>query len=336
MGTAALRRIQYGKEVVKGTAVAATKMLPATLGPIKPDSKPVMPRESAGVKADAVRAYVTGLAVDDTITFDTAYFQCLPMIFSCGLKGGIVPTEQTVSKGDYLWDFTPSLTASNTQDSITLERGDDSYMVETEYCMFKSIKLSGDIEQGNGDSACKLTADYFGRQNTPTAFTPLTPQPSLTEINAKLTQLYIDPSWATVGTTEKTNTLRGFDLEIMTGLHAKYFGSGQKYFDTHGEGAIGFVASFSFEGNAAMAAIETARKAASLQVVRLLISGPLIAAGGKSHSLTIDLGGAWDSVIMLSKESNGNDLWSAVLRGYMDVTAAKLLGVKVSTNLQAI
>lgn len=332
MGTAALRKIQYGKETVKGTAVPATKMLPATLGPIKPDSQPTFPRESAGIKADAVRAYVTGLLVQDTIKLDTAYYQALPFLFSCGLKGGVIPTEQTVGKGDFLWDFTPSLTASNSPDSATIERGDDTMMVETEYCMFNGITISGDIDQEGKNSACAIEADFFGRQNSTASFTALGPQAKLTEINAKLTRMYIDADWAGVGITEVPNTLRGFDIAISTGLHPKFFGSGNRHFDSHGEGPIGVMASFIFEGNSAMQAIWDAHKAAALQVVRLKVTGPLVAVGAKPFELVLDIGGAWDAITMLSGESNGNDLWAATLHGYADLATSKMLQVQVTSD----
>ena len=336
MGTAALRKLQYGVEATHGLAVAATKMLPVAVPQIKTDRTPTFPRENAGVKADAVRSYVSGMLVRDSLKFDTLYFQTLPMLFSCGVKGDITPAEQTGGQGDYLWDHGPEIDeTSNEQNSLTIERGDDTFAVETEYCMFERIKLSGVITQDGNDSSMKADADYFGRQNTSAAFTgALTPQAGLTPVNAQLARFYLDTSWGGVGGTEKTATLRSYDIEILTGLHPKFHGSGFEYFDTHGEGALAIMAAFTFEGNANMAAIYSAWQAASLQVARIKVTGPQIGTG-EVHTLQIDLGGAWEQVIPLASEDNGNDLWTAVLRGYAS-GGTDLMDIQVITNLAAL
>jgi len=336
MGTSVLRKMQYGKEATHGLAVAASKMLPVSVPPIKPDRKPTYPREDIGVLADAVRSYVSGRLVKDSLKWDTAYFQLLPLLFSCGIRGGITPTETTALQGDYAWDHTPYLDGtSNTQDSVTMERGDDGFEVETEYVMFDRIKLSGEINQDGGDSSLKIEADYFGRQNTVTAFTAGLSIPALNPINAKLARLFIDTTWAGVGVTEKTNTLRAFDVEFLTGLHPKFHGSGNEYFDNHGEGAMAVLGAFTFEGNANAADIFTAWNAQTLQVLRLKAEGPQIGTGAK-HLLQVDLSGTWEQVIPLASESNGNNLWTAVLHGFYDPTGGKLFDINVVTNQDSI
>lgn len=332
MGTSTLRKIQYGKETTHGTAVPATRILPASVPPIKADRKPTYPREDVGVLADAVRSYISGVLVQDSIKWDTAYYQLLPLIFSCGIKGGLTPAEQTTGQHDYLWAHTPSMDGtSNAQNSLTLERGDNGFMVESEYVMFDDIKIGGEISQEGGDSSVTLEASYFGRQNTVTSFTDGLSIPALTPINAKLARLFVDSAWADVGETELTSTLRTFDLEIITGLHPKFHGSGNLYFDTHGEGPMSVMSAFVFEGNANAASIYTAHLNQTLQVARLLIEGPAIGAG-KKHTLQIDFSGTWEEVIPLSSESNGNNLWAATLHGFYDVTGAKLLDAQVITD----
>ena len=336
MGTSTLRKIQYGKESAHGTAVAATALLPVAVPPIKPDRIPTYPREDVGVLAEASRSYISGRLVRDTLKWDSAFFQLLPLLLSCGIKGDITPVEQTTDQDDYLWDHTPEMDGtSNEQESITLERGDDTFMVETEYTMFERLKFSGEINQEGGDSALRIEADYFGRQNTVATFTAGLTIPTLTPINSKLTKFYLDTTWAGVGGTEKTSTLRAFDVEIMTGLHPKFHGSGVEYFDVHGEGPIGVIASFTFEGNDNMSAIYAAHLSQALQVVRLKTEGPAIGTGD-NHLLQLDVSGTWETIIPLASESNGNNLWTAVLHGFYDPTGEKILGVNVITNKSAI
>lgn len=339
MGTSAFRKFQYGKESTHGTAVAATKMLPVALGPIKPDRKPVIPRESAGVKADGVRSYLSGLLVKDTLKFDNLYFECLPMLFSAGVKGGVSAVEQNAGQHDYLWAFGPSLKASNAQESLTIERGDDEFAVETEYVMFQRIKISGQVNQDGGSSILTAEADYFGRQNTSTSFTSLNPQENLTAADASLTKFYLDGDWAGVGSTERANILRGFDFEILTGLHPKFHGSGAQYFDTHGEGSMGVMASFVFEGSSFMTTLLTAFNLGTQIVIRLEVLGPQIGSG-EYNTLQLDVNGVLESLIPLSAESSGNDLWAAVLRGYAknaaDPSNPKLFDVNVITDTNSI
>lgn len=332
MGTNVLRKIQYGKESVKGTAVAATRILPVVNPPISADRKPTYPREDAGVLAESIRSYVAGRLVRDKLKWDSFYYQALPMLLSCGIKGNITPTEQTAGQGDYLWDYAPNMTGtSNAQDSLTIERGDNAFMVESEYCMFDSFKLSGEVNQDGEDSAMKAEASYFGRQNTVSSFTAALAIPALTPINTKLTRLFIDPTWAAVGSTEKTLTLRAYDIEVITGLHPKFHGSSNDYFDNHGEGAMAIMAAFTFEGNSNTADIFTAFNSQALQVVRLKTEGPLISAS-KRHLLQLDFSGTWEEVIPLGSESNGNNLWTAVLHGFYDPTGGKMLAAQVGTN----
>ncbi len=336
MGTSVLKKMQYGKESAHGTAVDATVLLPVSVPPIKSDRTPTYPREDVGVLANASRSYLSSRLVKDSLKWDSAFFQLLPLLLSCGVKGGITPTETTGGQGDYAWDHTPALDGtSNAQDSITLERGDDGFMVESEYVMFDNLKFSGEINQEGGDSTLKVEASYFGRQNTVTAFTAGLSIPVLTPINSKLTKFYLDTSWAGVGGTEKTSTLRAYDVEIITGLHPKFHGSGTEYFDIHGEGPIEVLASFTFEGNANAAAIYTARDSQALQVIRLLTEGPQIGTGAK-HKFQIDISGTWEEIVPLASESNGNNLWTAVLHGIYDPTGAKMLAINVITNKSAI
>ncbi len=336
MAVEKLRKMQYGLETVHGTAVAATRLMPVIVPPIQPDRKPTYPREDVGVNVDAVRSYIAGRLVRDKLNWDSAYFQSLPMLFSCGLQGNITPVKQTVDQDDYLWDYDPALDdTDNETDSITLERGDDEIMIETEYVMFDRMKFSGECNQDGGDSAMRIEANYFGRQNTKASFTPKLTIPTLHTINSKKTQFFLDTTWAGVGSTEKTGTLRAYDIDLLTGMHPKFHGSGEEYYDTHGQGPIGFMGAFTFEGNANAVAIFDAMNDQTLQVVRLKILGPRIGTG-VYHMLQLDLCGTWETVIPLASASNGNNLWTAILHPKYDATGGKILKAQVITDRNAI
>jgi hypothetical protein len=334
MGSRYFSKVQYGKESTRGTAVAATKILLGRVPAVNSDRAPVFPREDVGINAPAVRSIIHQYLYMNTLSTEHGYFQQLPMLFGCGVKGGVTATETTGSQQDYAWAFTPSLTAANSPDSLTIELGDDTQAFESEFCMFERIRISGQVSQGMEASPVTVEGDFFGRQLTPTTFTGAISLPSAEPINAKFSRFYLDTAWSGVGGTEKTNILRGFDVEILTGVHPKFAGSGNRYFNTYGEGLFEITANFTFEGDSNADAIFDAHQANTFQVVRLAINGSQIGTG-VNHSLTIDIGGRWESVSPLSSEDRNDNLHSAVLRGHYDATGAKLFQANVVTNVNA-
>lgn len=338
MPTRALSKVQYGKESTKGTSVAATKILAgAEIKAVPMDRKPEFIEDALGVKAKSARSSVYELMVEDTLSIPAAYFQLLPMIFSCGLKGNITPTETTSGQGDYLWTHTPVLTATGSQDSLTLEFGDDVQEYEVEYVMFKKIKISGEIGQDGGASPVSIEVDYFGRQVTKSTFTGALSLPTMTTMNAKLARLYKDTAWAGKGVTELTNSLRKFEFEIITGLHPKMMGSANKYFNTHGESFIEAMLTLTLEGDSSANTIFDNAKTdpPTAACYGIKIAGPQIGSGG-THELDLYIWGAPEMVEPLSEESNGNNLHQVLIHGMYDTTGAKIMDAIVTTNTSTI
>jgi hypothetical protein len=314
--------------------VAATKAWPGKIT-VPADRKPVFPEESLGLRARAQRAVIYQLLVDGMkLNLEHGVFQKLPFLFSIGLKGGVTPVEQTTDQDDYLWDFTPSLSASNTPKSGTIEFGDDTQAYEVECCMAKSIKISGVI----GDNApVKIEADLFGKQITPTTFTSSLAVAQDEAMIANLTKLFIDDASDGFGGTQVTDLLREYSVEILTGLHPKFFANGQKTFNGHGEGFIDVMATFTFEGNSGADAQFDLFQAGSSRAIRLLIEGSQIGSG-ENHSLKLDMWGTWEEIIPLGNEKEGNNLHTAVFHCHTEpeVTPAFKLGVNVITNVSAV
>lgn len=337
MGEAALSKVQYGVEAVNGTAVAADNMflLGGPAPAIAPDYKNELIEEATGVRARGVRVRNGDVKyISDTLRFQHAYFQALPVLFSCGLMGNVTPAEQNVGEGDYLWDFDPSMTASNDIDSLTIENGDNVDAFEREYVMFEGYRIQFDIPQGAENAPVLIEGQYFARQNTKTSFTGAIAIPTVNNINAKLIQMYVDTAWANLGNTVKT-ILRKGDIQIMTGVHAKMLGSANKYFDTHGEGVIGLVASFTFEGTSVADDLSDLAAAGTKSFLRLAVEGPQIAAGD-NHSLIIDAAGFWRDPVKMAEVSAGNNLHTMVFESMYDTTASKILRVQTTTNVSAI
>jgi hypothetical protein len=339
MGERYFSKVQYGKETVRGTAVAATKYLMGVqVAALSVDRKPRAIAENIGIRAEAMRMVVDQYQVKEALNIQDGYFQALPLLFGCGLKGGVVAAETTPAQADYLWNFTPSLAFNvfNAPDSFTLEKGDDLQAYEAEYCMLERIKISGSVAQGAEGAPVAIECDLFGRQWTSTTFTGALSLPSVTQMNAKLARLYLDTSWAGLGSTELTNSLRAFEIDILTGVHPTFSGSGSKYFNKYEEGVISAMLTLTLEGKSAANTLYNAFKTDPqvLQVAQIQINGPQIGTGA-THNLSIGIGGVWDEIIPLGGEDRGNNLHTAVLHGLYDPTGAKMLDVKVTTNSNA-
>jgi hypothetical protein len=339
MGDRFFSQVQFGKESTHGTAVAATKrILGGQVGPLSKDRAPVKIEENIGVRSAGYRKQIDQYLVKESLSIPNGYFQILPMLFGCGLKGGVTAVEQTTSQGDYLWDFTPSMAVSGTNapDSITLEKGDNVAAFEAEYVMLERIKISGKVAQGAEAAAVSIEADYFGRQWTPTTFTAGIALPTLVGLNAKLTRLYLDSTWAGLGTTELAGLLRAFEVDILTGLHPTFSGSGDKFFTGFAEGIIGAQVTLTLEGKAAADTLYDIwhSDTQATQFMQLALGGPQIGTGD-NHALLLNVAGSFDEVVPLAEEDRGNNLHTAVFTSLYDPTSAKEVGVQVITNQNA-
>ena len=334
MGSQTFVKTQYGKETTRGTAVAATKRFWGTAS-IPKDRVPQHPKYTLGVRAESGHTEIRQILADPvTLAIDDGYYQALPMMWGILLKGGITPTEQTVSKADYLWDFTPDLTAPGLPDTVTLQTGDNDGAYIIEYLMGK--KLSFDFSTGD-DSDWKISEECFGRQVTPGAFTAAINTPLVMEpIVANTTQIWIDSTWATLGTTTKTNFLRSGSIEVGNGNHPKFMANNSKLFSTYGEGYAYGVAKFVFEGGAEAITQFNNYQAGTPKAVRVKTTGQLIAAGGLAYSQIIDMYGTFDEAIPLSGFKDTNTLYGATFSTLTDLQATQHnLGVKVSVNQNA-
>lgn len=324
-------KFQYGKETVRGTAVAATKMLLAQAKAIPQDRTPVFIEDQLGVRARAIRSTIYQFLAEDTLTIPDGYFQCLPMLFSCGLKGGITATETTGGQGDYLWTFLPNMTTANAPDTVTLEMGDDTQAYEIEYLFFRRYKISFSVAQGADASPVSIEADYTGRQVSTSTFTGALTPPTVTTMNGKLARLYKDATWAGRGTTELTSVLRGGEIEIITGIHPKFFGDANQYFSTHGESWIDVMLTLDLERSAASDTLWDEMRALTAKAYSIKINGPQIGSG-TSYNLTVNAWGIPEQAVPLNSEDQGNNIDRFLIHGQYDSTGTQILEVKVTTN----
>ncbi len=332
MGDNRLMKFQAGKETTRGTPVATNTVLLGQVGELTPDRKPTFPDEHIGLRAQSMRSIVHQYQVKDTFKCANAYYQLLPLLLGCGLKGGVTPTETTPGQADYAWNQSPSLTAANSPNSMTVQKGDDTQVYQADYAMIERLRLSWQVSQGMEASPVALEADFFARHWTPISAFDTVALPTVEDINGKFSRFYLNTAWASVGTTEKTNILRGGDIEFLTGVMPDYSGSASKDFNTHVESNPEAMAQFTFTGGSDADAIWDAFQAQTFQVIRVAFLGSQLGSGAV-HSLKIDIGGYWEDVRPIGAQENGQNLHKAVFHGVYDVTGAKKFQVNTVTNV---
>lgn len=331
MGSEFFNKVQYGKETTKGTPVAAAQMFIGQMQAIKSDRKPVYPKEHFGVRAPAFRSVIHQRIYTNTLVTEHGAFQHLPL-FHSSLKGGVTPVEQTASQGDYLWDLTPSMTATNDPDAFTIEMGDDNQGYETEYCMFERFRISGQVAQGIEASPVRLEGDFFGRQIQEASFTGSLSPRTLEPMNAKLARVYLDDGWSNVGNTELANLIRTFDIELLTGVHPKFAGSAVPTFNRHAEGEFGVLATIGVEGGSDAADIFAQHQGNDEAVLRLSIPGSQIGSGD-TFDYTLDLFGSFEDASPITGSDRGDNLAQFILRGFADkANSFKMWDAHITTN----
>lgn len=341
MAVKVLGYVQYGLEAAHGTAVPAdTKLLlAATLS--EDDRQVHIPEVDMGVRSNrllsaaVVRKLIAdGIGLED---MDGAYYQAFPILFNCCLLGNVSGVEQNTGEGDYLFTFAAPQTAAENIDSMTLEVGDNQQFYEVPYVQLRSITISGDCFSGE----VHVSAEGYGQYVEQTTATAAVAIPSVEMCVGKLSQLYIDDTWAGLGGTELADSLVNWSVTINGGVHPKFWGSTNRKYTSHEQGAISAEATFTLERNADVATEELKYRPAAGGVTRddrfveLKMQGTQIGSGDV-HSLIIDLAGQWTSWQSLGAEEEGNTLDVVTLTAGYDTTGTQSVQVLVTTDISAV
>lgn len=333
MGERAFKKIQYGKEGsgARGTEVDATKIFLGDAS-VPTDRAYVAPNYNLALRSRSSEFHLYQQLVDGfTLSVENGYFQILPMLFSMLLKGNITASMHTSGQNDYDWAFSPSLTASNSQDSFTFEIGDDVEQYLLTYVMAKRLTIEGAMGQ---NQAIKLSAECFGQEVAAGDFTGALTLPTIEPMVANQTQLYIDTTWAGKGGTQKTGLLRDFSLEILSGLHPRFHGNGLTY-DAHGETYIDVMLRMTLEGNSVADGYYDGYLAKTPYAIELKIPGSQIGSG-QTHFLKADLWGRFEEMVPMGSEADGDNLHTCLFHGQYDPTGAAMLAVNVCTNSNTV
>ena len=324
---------QAGIESTPGTPVAAAKILVGQAMVISTDTKLTFPEEQFGVRARSRRAIAYERMWMGTRVINECGFQNLLLPLLTGIKGSVAGAEQTSSQHDYLHTFTPSMTAAaglNAPQAFTLQLGDDEQAWRVPYCHTDRITLKGSMAQDGGAAPVTMEQGIFGRYIEENAFTgSLSPEAS-TPMNAKLSRLFLNTAWASVGTTEVTDALVDWTLEIIPNLHPRFRGAAANYFNNVAEGIFDVTLALTLE-SLLRDELLASQQAGDLQVIQLAVNGPQIGTGD-THNLTVNLSGQWEDVTPRASSERGDNLATLAFHPTWDITASKMLEIFLTTD----
>ncbi|RMD64623.1 hypothetical protein D6833_04125 [Candidatus Parcubacteria bacterium] len=315
-GIKALRKIQLGRETTAGTAVAATTIWRG-MGVLDDQREVIFPEEDIGYLSGVDRTYIPKYLAGMTFEEVEATFEQLPHVFEAGIATA-TPTQDGTGSG-YIYTYTFPTTAANTIKTYTIEGGDNQQAWEMEYSHVANFALSGVAGE-----AWKVSAEWVGRQATPTSFTGSVSLPSVEEMLFSKTKLYVDDDSGTIGTTQISNTLLEANITVTTGLVPQFTADGNLYFSYLANVAPEVLLEVVFVHNGSAHTERTNWINETARQVRLLCEGSALSTPGTSYSYKtaiFDMAGKWERFEPLD-ERDGSDVVSARFRARYNSTAA--------------
>ena len=328
-GLKALRRIQIGKEGTPGSIAAATAKLIGTLK-YDLDQKTYRPEDlETGRLSSFERSIPVGVMAKLPFESDANYEQ-LAYLLGMGIKGAVTPTG---GSSLYTWAFTPNLAASNAVDTYTIEYGDDVQAFRSLYCFAQGLELSGTL-----DDVVKVKANLVGQTVAAgaTFTTGLLNPTTLDPVVVGTGKLYIDTTWALLGTTQKTATLVDFNWKLTEGITPVKYLDGTLTFGDRAEKKRHIELDLTLAFNSNTTALWTAYTANPQTpiFVRLQFIGKATGAGYKT--LTLDGAYIIDKLPPPFEERDGQDISKVKLVSIYDPTSTKEWDVTLINGLSVM
>lgn len=228
MALTAFRKIQIGKETTRGTLVAADKQLVGTLT-MNPNQAIDRPVDEDGSLSEFQRALV--VAQRATMRYEgAATYEQIIHFLAMALKGGVTPVVPGGGTDSREWTFTPNLITKNIQDSYTFEYGDDDQEWESGFSLVDNLELAFALNE-----VVTLRADLFARFPVKSTFTAALSIPAVNELVASNAKVFIDGTFAAVGTTQKSTLVAGATVRFPTGLGPVKYADGSLDFSAVAE-----------------------------------------------------------------------------------------------------
>ncbi len=218
------RLSQVGEEVTRGTAVAATRrLLTKDLTYRVMEDLEAFEGQQHGTLSRTVTPPVpvrNGVEIQYENNLD---FEQLLLFLLSGLKGAVTPS--TPGSGEArLWTFTP-VNADPVPDTYTFEFADrdlastpNEIGLEAPYCFTTELSITGAV-----DGVPQVSASMVGRKVSSVTVTPALALPSVSYAGNLRWAIYVDESWANLGTTKVAAQIYGFTWTLSNLLYPAHY-----------------------------------------------------------------------------------------------------------------
>jgi len=326
-----------GRESTAGTECNATTLWRGT-GTIEDNLEMVFPDEDIGYISGVDRCYIPKteavLDLDDTpCTFEQVTHL---------LEMGIATATPSTVGGSYSYTYTLPTTASPyltptannvPVKSYTVEAGDNYAEEQFLFGFCPEFKLSGMVNE-----AVMMGGKIVGRQVAPGSYTTGVTVPTIEEVLMNKGALYLDPTSGALGTTNKSNTLLGFDLSVKTGWVPVQTGEGQLYYSYIKNAGPEITCDVTFEHEVTSVAEKVNWRAKTSRLLQLKFVGATLGTTGSTYTtktLIINLTGPWEKFSKID-EKDGNDIVTGTMRARYNATDTTFASMIVVNNDSAV
>jgi hypothetical protein len=332
MAATGTRFIQLGRELTtaQGTAVVATTVWSGEAASLEDLRTVTMVTEHKGRMTPSNRQIQPRLLAGITIPQCRATYEQIQHVFEAGLQ---TATGAGCGSG-YLYTYTVPTTTVASIRTYTIEAGDVTQSQEMEFGHVESFTLSG-----ASGAPVQISSVWRGRQITSSAKTASQIVPAVNDpIYFGNGKLYINDTFASLGTTQKTATLLGFKLDVKTGLTPRFTADGALYFTALGQTGASGTLDLTLEYDATAVAEEVTFAAGTARYVRLEFNGTALqtsSAPWSTKALRIDAYGKWGKKTTLDSQ-DGNDTITTTLTLCDDQTNGAMLTFYLVNSLVTV
>ena len=324
-----LRKTQIGRETTPGTSVPATALLLNTQFATTNNPAIHYPNQQRGLLAEEHAGVQLNRMIDHTWATELTYEQVLYAL-NMGMMALVTGTG---AGADKTWTFAPSPTGATVENAFTLEKrytdGTTNFDFEYPFTIAKTLKASG---RENG--IWTMSADLLSAREVTAAITAAIAAPAVWEPAVfNLSKVFIDTTWAGLGTTQVLGQVYGVDWEFDTGLERRFYADGQLHFSRRTrnkrQAKLSLMADFGTQAQAFRDAVESR----AVFYIRVECIGTVVAATNKKIQFdgkyVVDPTGA-------IQENQGEDVMTIPLVSRYDTTGAQDVRVTVINTLAAL
>ncbi len=330
-GRRSLRKLQFYREATPGTTSSATYIFRG-IGTILDNIKVDRVSEDIGIIGGTTRTNVPMKGGTLAISQTPATFEGILHILEMCIKTATPSADGAGT--DFIYTYAFPTTSGNTVKTYSIEGGDDNEAERIAYSHGVDFTLSG-----NGRTAYQLQANIKGRAPALTTFTGGLSLAAVNNMNFGMTKIYQDAIGGTIGTTIKSNTVRGVNFKYATGIEAKDTADGRLDFSFIQGTDYVATCDLEFEHDSIAAAQKVLWRAQTPVLLQIKIEGSAnFGTPGTTYSVPtvkINLPGYWSSFEKIG-EANGNDIVTGHFVSAYDPTAAAAGSIIVAAELATV